>query len=412
MPVRLLSADWVVPMSGPPIRDGAVLIGAGGLIEAVGPRASTGAPPGAERSDFPGAAILPGLVNTHTHLELTGLAGQAPEADFPSWIRRVRALKAERSHADFLAAARAGLAACHAAGVTTVADTGDSGAVIEALAEAGGSGIAYHEVFGPHPDQLGESMAAFRERLAELRRFTSERVMLGVSPHAPYTVSGPLYSAVAEFAAAEGYPIAVHLAESVEESALILEAAGPFAEAWALRGIPLPTLPGHSPVEWLQQHGVLGPATLAIHLVQVDNGDIARLAASGCAAAHCPRSNRRHGHGASPVGALLTAGLRVGVGTDSEASVSPLDLLGEVRAAQALAGLTAEGALALATTSAARALGMESGVGALRAGLWGDAAVVAVPQAGEGEALLEGVLASGPEDVMETILGGRTVYRR
>ena len=113
-------------MDGPPIRNGSVLIGSGGRIEAVGQQGLVPEPQDVEYSAWPGSVILPGLVNTHTHLELTGFAGQAEEADFPAWIRRIRALKAERAPADFLAAARAGLADCSAAGVTTVADTGAS----------------------------------------------------------------------------------------------------------------------------------------------------------------------------------------------------------------------------------------------------------------------------------------------
>ena len=399
-------------MDGPPIRDGSVLIGSDGRIEAVGRQGLVPEPADVEYSLWPGAVILPGLVNTHTHLELTGFAGQAEEADFPAWIRRIRALKAERTPADFLAAARAGLADCFAAGVTTVADTGDSGAVIEALAEVGGSGIAYHEVFGPHPDQLQESMAGLRQRVEELGRFASGRVRLGVSPHAPYTVSGPLYAAVAEFAEREGLPLAVHLAESEAESALMGAASGPFAEAWTLRGIPLPALPGRSPVAWLDAHGVLGESTLAIHTVRADADDVSRLVATRTSVAHCPLSNRRHGHGAAPLGAFLEAGLRVGVGTDSVASVGRLDLLAEARAARTLAGLSAEEALKLVTSGAARALGLEGEVGALRPGLWGDVAVVWIDRTDDAGQALEAALASTPADLEETTIGGRVVYRR
>ncbi len=399
-------------MDGPPIRHGSVLIGSDGRIQAVGGAGEVPGPPGVDSSHWPDAVVLPGLVNTHTHLELTGFAGLAEEADFPAWIRRIRALKAERSPADFLAAARAGLLDCFAAGVTTVADTGDSGAVIEALAEAGGSGIAYHEVFGPHPDQVQESMEGLRRRVGELRRFAAGRVRLGVSPHAPYTVSGPLYAAVADFAEAEGLPIAVHLAESEAESSLMGSASGPFAEAWKLRGIPLPALPGRSPVAWLDEHGVLGERTLAIHAVQADADDLLRLARTRTGVAHCPLSNRRHGHGAAPLDAFLGAGLRVGVGTDSVASVGELDLLAEARAARALAGLTAQEALGLVTSGAARALGLEGEVGTLRPGLWGDVAVVRIDPTDDADTAQEAALASGPDDVEETTIGGRVVYRR
>ena len=305
MQPRRLSAPWVLPMGAPPIADGAVLLDSEGRIAAVGPDSAVPSPPDVARTDFPSAALLPGLVNTHTHLELTGFAGQAEDAEFSAWVRHIRALKAERSPEAFLAAAREGLASCHAAGVTTVADTGDSGAVIQALAEAGGSGIAYHEVFGPHPDQWQASLAGMQQRIGELRRFVSDRVRLGVSPHAPYTVSAELYVAVARYAEREGLPIAVHLAESEAESAFLHEASGPFAEAWTARGIPLPPLPGRSPVAWLESHGVLGERTLAIHVVQAEQGDVARLCRTRTAVAHCPRSNRRHGHGAAPLAAFL-----------------------------------------------------------------------------------------------------------
>ncbi len=412
MPPRRLSARWVLPMGAPPIRNGAVLLDADGRIAAVGPDAEVPSPPGVPQSDWPSAVLLPGFVNAHTHLELTGFAGLADEADFSAWIRRIRALKAERTPAEFLAAAREGLASCHAAGVTTVADTGDSGAVIQALAEAGGSGVAYHEVFGPHPDQWRESLAGLQQRVGELRRFVSDRVRLGVSPHAPYTVSAELYVAVARYAEREGLPMAVHLAESEAESSLLHDASGAFADAWTARGIPLPPLPGRSPVAWLETHGVLGERTLAIHVVRAEQGDVDRLVRTRTAVAHCPRSNRRHAHGAAPLAAFLEAGLRVGVGTDSVASVGVLDLLAEVRAARALAGLDAEAALALATRDAARAIGLGEEVGTLQAGRWGDVAVVAIPDADTAEAALEAVLAGGPGDVVETVLAGRTAHRR
>lgn len=412
MPARRLSAGWLLPMDGPPVHLGAVLIGADGRVLEVGPDAAVSRPQDAESSQWPDAVILPGLVNTHTHLELTGFAGKAQEDDFPSWIRRIRALKAERSTEAFLEAARAGLAACHRAGVTTVADTGDSGTVIQALAEAGGSGVAYHEVFGPHPDQLQESLAGLHRRLAELKPFVSPRVRLGLSPHAPYTVSAPLYAAVARLAEREGLPVAVHLAESEAESELVHEASGPFAEAWGARGIPLPELPGRSPVAMLEELGILAERTLAIHVVQVGPADVARLARTGASVAHCPLSNRRHAHGTAPLAAFLDAGLRVGVGTDSEASVGPLDLLAEARAARTLAGLGALDALRLVTSGAALALGMAGEVGVLRPGAWGDVVVVAVGDPETPEHTLEAVLASGPADVRETVLGGRTVHRR
>jgi 5-methylthioadenosine/S-adenosylhomocysteine deaminase len=402
----------VLPIETPPVQDGAVLLAADGRIAAVGPASFTPLPPGAVEIELKGAALLPGLVNTHTHLELTGFENQLPDVEFPVWIQRLIALKAGRSQADFQAAARRGIRDCWAAGITTVADTGDSGAVIEALAELGASGIGYHEVFGPHPDQAAPAIAAAARRLGELARFTGPRVRLGISPHAPYSVSGRLYAGVAALAGERGLPVAVHLAESAEESLLLEQATGPFAEAWQKRGIPLPALPGRSPVAWLEQHGVLSRDTLCIHVVRADPRDLDTLARTAVAVAHCPRSNRRHAGRPAPLGPMLARGLRVGLGTDSVASVHPLDLLAEAREARAIGGLDAEAALRLATADAARALGLEAEIGGLRPGKWGDLVALDLPGAVDEGLLADTVLSRPPEAVALTLLAGREVYRR
>jgi 5-methylthioadenosine/S-adenosylhomocysteine deaminase len=409
MPARRLAARWVLPIVGPPIECGAVLLGAEGRIEAVGPDAVVPRPPAVPNEDFADGILLAGLVNTHTHLELTGFDLGSPEPDFGDWIGRVRAIKETRSAEGFLAAARLGLADCYAAGVTTVADTGDSGSVIRAMAETGASGIAYQEVFGPHPAQMAESLAGLRARAEALGRFAGGRVRLGLSPHAPYTVSGPLYTAVAEWAARDRLPLAVHLAESRAESELLESGSGRFAEAWRRRGIPIPGEPGRSPVEWLDQHGVLGERTLCIHVIQVGAADLGRLARRGCAVAHCPLSNAAHGHGTAPLAGFLSYGLRVGVGTDSVLSVSRPDMLAEARAARALAGLDAESALALCTLGGAAALGLDGETGSLEVGKWGDCTVLRSASA-EGSPA-ERALESRRHDVIATFVGGRDVYR-
>jgi 5-methylthioadenosine/S-adenosylhomocysteine deaminase len=424
-----LRAPWALPIDAAPIPDAALLIGGDGRIAAVGPVASVPVPDNAQSLHLTDSVLLPGLVNAHTHLELTGFGERAPEREFREWILTIRRLKQARSPEEFLAAARRGLQECWDRGVTTIAETGDSGAVVEALAEAGGSGIVYHEVFGPHPDQFEESLAGLQQRIRELRARATGRVRLGVSPHAPYTVSGPLYSGVAAWAAAEQLPIAVHIAESPAELEFVTRHTGPFADGWTARGIPLlddarHQASGHqpsgflplSPVRWLDLHGVLGPRTLCIHAVQLDQSDIRLLAERQVAIAHCPLSNARHGHGKAPLGPLLRAGLRVGVGTDSVASVGRLDLLAEARAARALADLSAGEALALCTLEGARAIGLEAEIGSLTPRKWGDVIAVrrgSAPPGGDhaSDDPAEFVLGSGSEDVALTVLAGRVVHR-
>ncbi len=409
MPAVRLRAGWVLPVDAPPIERGAVLVGPHGFIERVGPASEVPSPPGVETLESPDAAIVPGLVNAHTHLELTGFDGLVPDDDFVTWITRLRELKEQRSRETYLEAAKEGLRDCWASGVTTVADTGDRGVVARALAELGGSGVAYQEVFGPHPDQCAGSLEGLRRAVEAVRHHASGRVRLGVSPHAPYTVSAMLYRAVARWARAEGLPIALHLAESAAEVDLVRAAAGPFAAAWRRRGIPLPEV-GRSPVALANDQDVLGPDTLCIHAVKVDAADIDQLAHAGAAIAHCPRANRRHGHGSAPLPALLAAGLRVGLGTDSAASVAPLDLFAEARTAQGLAGLRPAEALALCTVGGARALGLEREIGTLTAGKRADLVVIDLAAGGADPS--DRVLAAGREGVRATFLDGREVYRR
>ena len=301
-------------------------------------------------------------------------AARTPE--FAAWIRRLREAKGARPLEAFLAAARRGLVDCWSAGVTTVADTGDSGAVVQALAEAGGSGIAYQEVFGPHPDQCDASLLGLQRQVERLGRYAGGRVGLGVSPHAPYTVSGPLYAATAAWARAEGLPVAVHLAESPAESRCSppARARSPTRGGLAASRCPRPPAgrrssgststacspPGRSAFTWCRPR----PPT--------SSGWRARMPPI----AHCPLSNRAHGHGAAPLRALRAARLRVGLGTDSVLSVGTLDLLAEARAARALAGLDAVATLELCTLDGARALGLETEIGSLVPGKWGDVIVV------------------------------------
>ena len=415
----LLRAAWALPLDAPPIPDAALLI-ADGRIAAIGPANAVAAPEGIEKLDLSDAALLPGLVNAHTHLELTGIEERAGD-DFPSWILNIRRLKQARSTTQFLTAAKAGLRDCWAGGITTIADTGDSGAVIQALAEMGGAGVTYQEVFGPNPAQLEDSFGGLSRRVDELRRFAGDRIRLGVSPHAPYTVSGPLYSRVAEWADREGLPLAVHVAESRAETQFVTSRSGPFAEAWKLRGIPLLDDPLHlpppasqlTPVSWLHALGVLGPATLCIHAIQLTESDLRLLQKSGAAVAHCPVSNARHRHGTAPLDALRSMGVRVGLGTDSVASVGTLDLFAEMRAARDLARLRDEDTLTLATIEGARALGLEREIGTLTPGKWGDVIAVRIWDSNpspRSEPPLHRIVAGSPSEVLLTVLGGRIVH--
>jgi len=366
-----IRAGSVHPVTAPPISDGAVLVDGGGRIAAVGSHSRVPAPREAETCEFPQGILVPGLVNCHTHLELTHLAGRVTEREFPAWIRRVRALKDATAAPEFRRAAEDGVRACWAAGVTCVADTGSTGAAAAALHALGGRGIVYQEVFGPDPRVCEASLAELAASVERVTALVTDRLRIGVSPHAPYTVSAPLYRAVAAFARRHDLPLAVHLAESQAESELVRDGTGSFADALRARGIAVEPR-RMSPVQYLVQLGVLASGNcLCIHAVQADQQDVDLLKAAGASIAHCPRSNRAHGHGIAPLAAFRAAGITVGLGTDSVVSTGDVSLWSEAVAA----GLEGEAALRMLTLEGARALGLESTIGSIEVGKEADLAV-------------------------------------
>lgn len=377
----------------------------------MGPDQEVPRPGDAATVDFPDAVVLPGLVNVHTHLELTVLSGAIEEEDFFDWIRHVRRAKQELSPEQLRASAEQGVRDAWRCGITTVGDTGDSGAVVDALSRLGGRGVVFQEVFGPHPDQAAGAIAALETRVAELAARAGSTVRVGVSPHAPYTVSAALYGRVAELAVRDALPVALHIAESPAEVALVTRGRGPFAELWRGRGIPgIET--ARSPIAYLERTGILQARPLAIHAVQTDGEDLDALCANDCGVALCLQSNGRHGHGFPPVAAMVDRGLALGVGTDSLASVESLDLFPDLRLVCERAGLGAGAALRLVTADAAKVLWLDSEIGTLEPGKWGDLCVrrLAPGIRSEPAGLAERVLQGGAEDVLATYVAGRCVY--
>jgi cytosine/adenosine deaminase-related metal-dependent hydrolase len=377
----ILAADWVVPMDGPPIRDGVVEV-LDGRIAAVGPADGT------EDARHPDSVILPGLVNAHTHLEYAAMAGFGDGLPFTPWIADHIRRKDTQTVADLLDQARAGAAASLAGGVTTVADCCYAGTVAQAADEAGLRAIVYVEGFSVW-EGLEERIGAAIDALP-----TSELVSAGVSPHAPYTVTHEDYAMLVALARGRGLPVATHLLESDRET----EHLDAFAD-------------------------VLGPDTVAIHAVRVNEADIALLAERDVPVAHCPRSNAMLGCGIAPLNDLLDAGVRVGLGTDSPSSALDFDMWAEMRTAIMLArartaradALSAATALELATTRAATAIGLDAEVGSLTPGKAADLVVLDLagsPFLPWDDPVTAAVYGGSPARVALTMVAGEIRYRR
>ena len=370
--MEIYRARWVVPITAPPVRDGAIAV-RDGRISYVGPASE--APRGTLR-DLGEALVLPGLVNTHTHLELTAMRGFLEDLPFFDWIVTLQRAKTTILTADsMLDSAKLGIAEGLLAGITTYADTCDSGVALEAMRDMGVRGIMYQEVFGPDPSTCDEAIASLRRKLAVHRETVSPLVRVGVSPHAPYTVSDALFRATTALAAEMSLPMAVHIAESAEEDVYVRDGTGPFAEGHRARGLRVGPR-ADTPVALLAQLGVLVGRPLLIHCVRTREADIRAIADARCAIAHCPASNAKLGHGIAPLEEWLEQGITVGLGSDSMASNNRMHLLEEARLAvlahrarsPGRPALSLSCALQLATLGGARCLGLDDVVGSLEVG--------------------------------------------
>jgi cytosine/adenosine deaminase-related metal-dependent hydrolase len=424
----IYSAQWLLPVASPAIGAGALAV-EGARIVGVGTRDElAGRFPDAAREDFGEAAIVPGLVNCHSHLELTAMRGYLEDVEdfFLAWLRKLTVARNERMTAgDLRASAAWGAVEALRAGVTCVGDASDSGATTaQALREAGLRGVVFQEAFGPDPSAAGEQAAKLREKVSRLRGAETELVGIGVSPHAPYTVSAPLFESLTGYALAEGLPMMIHAAESQAEQLFMLEGEGPFAEMLRRRGVGW-RAPKVSTIQYLKNLGVLAARPLLAHCVRADDADLVAISEAGASAAHCPKSNAKLGHGRAPFAAMLGAGLSVGLGSDSVAANNNCDLLEEARFA-ALASraagdklsdgqmVSAEDVLRAATLGGAHALGLGRRVGALAAGLEADFAVVGLGGAHQRPVYDPAstlVFSSSGRDVLLTVVAGRELFR-
>ncbi len=421
--MKILAAGYVLPISSEPIVDGAVAID-GKAICAVGPAVEViGKYPTAEVEDFGTAAILPGFVNCHAHLELTALRGSldAVEHDFRSWLLKINELRAGMSGEDIEAAAIAGAIEGAAAGVTCFGDIGRTGkAGVRALKHTGLRGIVFQESsFSPDVRSADEDFLKLGAVYEELRNEETDLVKVGISPHSPYTISSRLFELIAQYAIINRVPISIHTAESLDEQNLLTKGEGFFTEVYDRFDLEWHS-PGCTSVEYLERLGVLSTRPLLAHCVTVSDGDIARIAANGAAIAHCPKSNAKFGHGYAPFGKFLDAGISVGLGSDSVASNNVCDLLEESRFA-VLADRNRDGSkrfmsaaavLEAATLGGAKALGLDAQIGSLEDGKQADIAVIslgnrALQPISDIEAAI--VFSANSRDVTRTFVAGKRI---
>jgi aminodeoxyfutalosine deaminase len=407
--VAIFAADLVLPVSAPPIHDGAVLV-EDGRIAAVGPLAEVRrGRPDAEVRRFPRCAITPGAINAHAHLGFRR-EDKPPGGPFSDWLRELISKLPEKEAWTPEAAANSAREALEA-GTTYMAESSPYGECLPQLAASGMAGTVFAEFFpGDFPGSSPqERVNAIFEKARRMREGLPPRVDCQVSVHSPYTVDPESAALAARRAQQEASVLAIHLQESPEEVEFVREGTGGLAgifgsNTWGGRGV--------SPVRFFEEAGVLGPNVIAAHLATVVyEEDIETLARAGVAAAHCPRSNAYLNCGVSPVPEMMRRGVRVGMGTDGLWSSPSMNLFEETLFAAKLHGLDGSTGLELATLGGARALGIDGETGSLEAGKWADLAIVEVAPNGEHPEMdvLEAAAGGG---VTATVVGGNLAHDR
>lgn len=372
-----LAARWIFPVSGPPITNGILTIAGDriGSVEPAGRRAAD--------IDLGDVAILPGFVNAHTHLDLSGLRGRCPPSgDFPAWLRQVIAHRRSTTPQQIEADIRAGLAESVRHGTTLLGDIAAGGASWPILANAPLRSVVFYEIMGLTKKRAQQSLEAAGKWLEE--HSATNYCRPGLSPHAPYSVRADLFARTALAAQSLKCPLAVHLAESREELELLQCHRGPFVPflkdlgVWDADGLasgPASVMRICYQYVTPRPHVPRGNALLFVH------GNY--LKPSACIPSHstiiyCPRTHTAFGHASHPFRHFLQRGIRIALGTDSLASNPDLSILAEMRHLhRQCPGLPGEVLLRMATLSGAEALGWANETGSLETGKSAD--LVAVP---------------------------------
>jgi cytosine/adenosine deaminase-related metal-dependent hydrolase len=421
-------------MISPAINDGAVVVDESAII-AVGPRADIHTKfPDTAHEDFGNAAILPGLINAHSHLELTVMRGflEREEHDFFAWLRNLTIARLKMTDEDLFVSAGCGSVEAARAGITCLGDSSSFAAQsMRAITEVGLRAIVYQESFGPDPKLAEENVSQLRAQLDATRALETKLVRAGVSPHAPYTVSAPQLEMISRLALDENLPVMMHAAESRAEQQFLQSGTGPFAEGLKARSIEWQAA-GVSTIRYLQDHGVLDTKPLLAHCINVDDNDLQLIKEANAGIAHCPKSNAKLRHGHAPFHNFIAQGINVGLGSDSVASNNICDILEEARFATLLARgvstdfnlsggsahspteVCATDALFAATLRGARALGLDDQIGALSERRQADMAIVSLdgshhqPVRDPYDAL---IFSSSGRDVLLTMVAGKEIYR-
>lgn len=404
--ITVIEPRWIIPVvpAAAVLTDHAVVIGDGHITEVLPSADALARYPDAARATLPEHALIPGLVNLHTHAAMSLMRGMADDMALMDWLQNhiwpaeSRVVSDEFVHDGTLLACAEMLRG----GVTCFNDMyffpeATARAALQAgmRAALGIIAVEFRSAYAADAQDYLSKGIALRDTLRD-----EALLSFCLAPHAPFTVSDATFAQIAIYAGELDLPVHIHLHETVQE----------ISDSMAAHGM--------RPIQRLEKLGLLGPGLIAVHGVHFNASEIELLARHGCSVAHCPSSNLKLGSGIAPVGAMLQSGVNLGFGTDSAASNNRLDLFTEMRTAALLAKgisgdprvMPAHQALEAATLGGARALGLQDRIGSITPGKWADLTAVKLSATELSpcyDPVSHLVYAAGREHVTDVWVGGR-----
>lgn len=406
----IVKAKYLLPNPEDCIENGAVAV-EGTTICRVGTFEEIQALAGIDKIiDLGNAAILPGIINIHTHLDLTNLHNRIkPTTNFTHWVFQIVGARIRWKEEDYISSIEKGIELCVESGVTTVADIANAEYSFSVLKKSPLRKVVYKEVIDLNPDHAEDVLKKTQSELSAI--IPDNLLSTGLSPHAPYSVSKELYQEIAQYAVETGTPVCTHIAETQDEIEFLTKGTGSFpAFLRQIRALPDNwKAPGLTPIHYLNETEILGNHPVLIHCNYVTDEEISVIKFSGASVAFCPRSHHFFGHANHPVQKLLDAGINVGLGTDSLASNHSLSILDEMKFLSLHHSIPPKTLLTMATINGAKALGLDFKIGQIKEGLEADLCGIKLPDAHVGN-IYDRLLDTTSKNIF-TMIAGNICYQ-
>ena len=408
----IILARKILPITSPDIENGALLIKKTKIEDLGTQKMILRKYPKERVVDLKDKLIMPGLLNIHAHLELSWLRDVIGEkSNFFEWVMELVELRRKEVKDIATESAADGLREAIKTGTTCIADTTSLETSVPYLIKSGIRAMIYLEILGMDESRADDILEVLQSRLDSLDTLP-DRIMTGLSPHAPYSVSGKLFRMLSKFSSTNGLCLSTHLSETKDE---YLHMRGrPSALDGYMKRFGWDTFKpnrGRTSVSFVNKYNLLSNC-IAVHCVHVNNRDIALLKSARASVAHCPRSNHYLNAGLAPISEMLDAGVNVGIGTDSLASNLDLNMWNEMRFAYLVNNLPARKVFEMATINGAKALRIDEVTGSLEPGKDADIIAIDTPASTLKDPYQRLLLDTERDDIALTMVQGKAIYSK